>query len=283
MRRFCLLLFLFPLAAAQTFQWTPTAIRQGETLHLRAVSPDAAGARLNGRTVPLWTQPSGERLGLLPVAATDPPGTYRLEFLDTSGRTLHAADITVRDAHYRRQNIIIGKSATELEPSPGEKEAVAALRTTLTPVRYWSEPLLLPIPGCMSSPFGVLRLHNGKPTGNYHGGVDQRAPAGRPVHAAAAGTVRLVRLFNIHGGTVGIDHGQGLVSFYLHLSRFAVAEGAAVKPGQVIGYVGSTGFSTGPHLHWGLWVHGVPVTPLQWVKLAPCAARGAGAKRPARP
>jgi murein DD-endopeptidase MepM/ murein hydrolase activator NlpD len=85
------------------------------------------------------------------------------------------------------------------------------------------------------------------------------------VRAIAGGVVRLVREFNIHGNTVGIDHGQGLSSIYLHLSKFAVAEGDAVTKGEVIGYIGSTGRSTGPHLHWSLYANGVPVNPARWV------------------
>jgi murein DD-endopeptidase MepM/ murein hydrolase activator NlpD len=149
-------------------------------------------------------------------------------------------------------------------------------------VRHWEEPFLAPTSGCMNSPFGVQRLHNGKPTGNYHRGVDQRGPNGRPIVAAASGVVRIARMFNVHGGTVGIDHGQGLTSIYIHMSKIAAEEGAMVKKGDVIGYIGSTGFSTGPHLHWGINVHGVPVQPLQWVKLTPCGAAPAKKAAPAR-
>jgi murein DD-endopeptidase MepM/ murein hydrolase activator NlpD len=95
----------------------------------------------------------------------------------------------------------------------------------------------------------------------------------------AGGTVKIVRAWNIHGGTVGIDHGQGLQSIYLHMSKFATAEGAVVKKGDVIGYVGSTGRSTAPHLHWSLYANGVPVNPRQWVQLKACAARPATRKK----
>ncbi len=152
-------------------------------------------------------------------------------------------------------------------------ETVAAFRENLSEKRLWAEPLALPVAGCMSSPFGVQRLYNGKASGSYHGGVDQRSPAGRPVRAVADGVVKIVRAWNIHGGTVGIDHGQGLQSIYLHMSKFAATEGAVVKKGDVIGYVGSTGRSTAPHLHWSLYANGVPVNPRQWVPLKACAAR----------
>lgn len=222
--------------------------------------------------VPLFAQADGSRAGLMPVPVDHAPGQHSIEFLDASGGVLHSAAATVRDGRFATQNIVIAPSKTQVKPSPGEMEAVAALRATVSPVRHWEEPFALPVPGCMNSPFGVQRLHNGKPTGNYHRGVDQRGPKGRAIRAVAAGEVKIARMFNIHGGTVGIDHGQGVTSFYLHMSRFAVKEGAMVKKGEVIGYVGATGFATGPHLHWGLYVNGVPVQPRQWVKLAPCAA-----------
>jgi murein DD-endopeptidase MepM/ murein hydrolase activator NlpD len=70
--------------------------------------------------------------------------------------------------------------------------------------------------------------------------------------------------FELHGNTIGIDHGQGVLSIMIHLSRIDVQEGQRVEAGQVIGAVGSTGASTGPHLHWGLYVHGLSVDPEPW-------------------
>jgi murein DD-endopeptidase MepM/ murein hydrolase activator NlpD len=124
----------------------------------------------------------------------------------------------------------------------------------------------------MNSRFGASRLHNGKATGDYHGGVDQHGAMGVPIHAVAAGTVRIARIFMLRGGTVGIDHGQGLETIYMHMSKFAAREGQQVEAGDVIGYVGSTGRATGPHLHWSLYANGHPVSPNQWVKLQACGA-----------
>jgi murein DD-endopeptidase MepM/ murein hydrolase activator NlpD len=151
-------------------------------------------------------------------------------------------------------------------------ETVAAFRKAVSETRYWREPLLRPVPGCMTSRFGVQRYYNGKPSGNFHGGIDQRARLGQPVRAVADGVVRIVRLFNVHGGTVAIDHGQGFESIYLHMSRLTAKEGAAVKRGEVIGYAGTTGRSNAPHLHWSLYVNGVTVNPAQWVSFQSCYA-----------
>jgi len=126
--------------------------------------------------------------------------------------------------------------------------------------------MLRPTPECTNSPFGVKRLWDGKFSGHFHAGLDFRSPPGRRVVAAADGVVRVARLFPRQGGTVGLDHGQGVQTTYIHLSKIAAVEGRLVKRGQVIGYVGSTGFSTGPHLHWSVHVHGVPVDPVEWVR-----------------
>jgi len=262
--------FVATAAGAQTFDASPSPARQGQALRVRTTG-DAVAARMKGRTVRLFPQAEGGLLGLMPVAAIDAPGVYNLEFLDARGTVVHTTPVKVLNALFRKQNVVATKQVAGLKASSAESDAVGKFHHTLTETRYWTEPLAVPVPGCMISPFGVQRLINGKPTGDYHGGVDLRSPAERPVRATAAGTVRLARMFDLRGGTVAIDHGQGLQSMYLHLSKFEAAEGAAVKKGDVIGYVGSTGRSTGPHLHWALYANQVPVNPSQWVRLAPCS------------
>ena len=108
--------------------------------------------------------------------------------------------------------------------------------------------------GYVSTVFGVRRYYNGEFAENYyHRGVDYAAATGSPVVSPAAGYIRLVGRvvdgFELHDNTIGIDHGQGVLSIIIHLSRIDVAEGDFFKAGQVIGGVGSTGASTGPHLH----------------------------------
>lgn len=276
-----MLWLLFLLAAAaypQAPGIDPTSLRQGETIHLR--SRDAVSARMGDRVVRLFAQPNGLRLGLMPVPALQKPGAYEIDFLSADGKVLDKAPVTVRDARFPIQNVTMTKAITELKPSPGEMERVAEFRNRVSDTRYWSEPLAAPLAGCMISRFGVRRFHNGKPTGNYHGGLDQRSPVGTPIHAVAAGEVRLVGDYNLHGRVAGVDHGQGLESIYLHMSKVAVREGDRVEKGQVIGYVGSTGRSTGPHLHWSLYVNAIPVNPLQWIPVRSCSpAKPAKKKR----
>ena len=163
----------------------------------------------------------------------------------------------------------MSKSTEGLQPLPGELEAIQALKDRVSPVKFWDDGFISPTPDCQNSPFGVLRLHNGVPTGDYHKGVDLRSPAGRPIRAINGGVVQIAQMFRLHGGTVGVDHGQGVGSVYIHMSRLNVTPGQRVKKGDVLGFVGSTGFATGPHLHWGMYVSGLPVNPNQWLPPVP--------------
>lgn len=268
----------------QTFEATPRRVRQGETITVRA-SPEVESARLNERTIQLFPQTAADTgeaysLGLMPVAIGQKPGSYRLDFLAKDGTSLHTEDVIVLDAHYPKQNVVLSKSVAALKSSSDERETVETFRREVSPVRYWTLPLEPPLPGCMTSLFGVERYINGKPTGDFHGGIDQRGAAQTPIRAIAAGVVKVTGKYDLRGGTVGMDHGQGLESIYLHMSQVLAKNGDHVAKGDVIGLVGSTGRSTAPHLHWTLYVQGEPVNPLQWMKLKPCAAKAPN--RPAR-
>ena len=243
-----------------------TQVKQGEVLR---VSSGGSTAQLLEKTIRLFPQPGSRNLGLMPISVTQAPGKYTVIVRDGHGAKLQDIPIEVVDAHYPRQNIRASKSMKSLTPLPGEMEAVRALNNTVSEMRMWLEPFLTPTSECMNSLFGVMRYHNGKPTGNFHRGVDLRSPMGRPVHAISPGIVRISQMFRLHGGMIGIDHGQGIASTYLHMSKLAVPEGTVVKAGDVVGYVGATGFATGPHLHWGLYVNGVPVNPSQWIPGVP--------------
>jgi murein DD-endopeptidase MepM/ murein hydrolase activator NlpD len=268
-------------ALGQPYQVEPTGVKQGDIIRV-STNPPAVSARLLGRTIRLFPQPAGNRFGLMPIGANEKPGTYPLQILTAEGAVLNTTEITIRDARFAEQDVRLNPKIQALQPAPGELETVAAFRKQVSDTRHWQEPFVPPISGCLISPYGVKRLHNGKPTGNYHGGIDQRSPAGQPIHAIAGGTVRLVREYNLHGNVVGVDHGQGLESIYLHMSKFAVTEGAVVNKGDVVGYVGSTGRSTAPHLHWGVYVNGVAVNPTLWIAAKPCGSNPPKSKRRTR-
>ena len=278
-------------ASAQHCSVKPAAISLGETVRLRcegAANSNSAeivnivSARLKDRTVKMFRQPDGAWSGLMPVAVADIPGAYQVDFIAMDGKTIDSAKLTIRATVFPTQNVNLAPQIEELKSSPEEIQTLTAFRNAVSDEKFWNDPLAAPVSGCVLSPFGVKRLHNGKPTGEFHSGIDQRAAAGNLIHAAAAGEVKIAQPFTVLGGTVAIDHGQGLETMYLHMSKLAVQPGAHVNKGHVVGYAGATGRANGPHLHWVIYVNGVPVNPRQWVTLSTCGAptkRGAAPKR----
>ena len=141
-----------------------------------------------------------------------------------------------------------------------EKARDVGCRAHHTP-RLWRAPFARPRPGRVTSAFGRGREYNGTVT-SRHTGTDFAGATGAPVTATNRGVVRLVDRFYLGGTVVYLDHGAGMVSAYMHLSRALVAVGDTVRRGQVIGRVGSTGRVTGPHLHWVVRYGRVSVDPL---------------------
>jgi murein DD-endopeptidase MepM/ murein hydrolase activator NlpD len=116
-----------------------------------------------------------------------------------------------------------------------------------------------------TSPYGSRRTYGDGGGLSVHEGEDLAADAGTPVYAPADATVVLAEPLFVRGNAVVLDHGEGVLTGYWHLQKFVVKVGDKIKAGQQIGEVGSTGLSTGPHLHWELHVNGIAVDPLQWL------------------
>lgn len=133
-------------------------------------------------------------------------------------------------------------------------EAARVLGAESFPV-CWSLPLVRPVEGCVTSPYGTRRTFNGA-TRSRHSGIDFRAAPGTPIRAVADGTVVLTGDRYFSGRSVFVDHGGGLVSLYGHMSEILVRPGETVQGGEILGLSGATGRVTGPHLHFGLGVHG---------------------------
>lgn len=132
----------------------------------------------------------------------------------------------------------------------------------------WLGRFIPPAKASVSGVFGSARIFNGVKR-NQHQGLDFRVPSGTPIHAANAGKVVLARNLYFEGNCVAIDHGQGLMTLYLHLSHFKVKEGAIVKRGQVLGLSGGTGRATAPHLHFAVRWQGDYLNPATLLKLTP--------------
>jgi len=259
-------------AIAQNCTVTPKQVKLGETLRITC-SAEYSSAMLNGRTATLFEQPAGNHFGLLPISVKDLPGPATITLSRNDGGPPQQLRIVIRKTFFPSQNVKLSPEIEALHSTAEEIALLTGFKEKISDTRSWQDPFVPPVSGCMTSPFGVRRLHNGKPTGEYHGGVDQRTPSGEPIRAIAAGVVTFAQPFNVLGNAVGIDHGQGLESMYLHMSKLVVAAGAQVQRGDILGYAGSTGRSTGPHLHWVLYVNGMNVNPAQWIKLQACPSQ----------
>ena len=135
-----------------------------------------------------------------------------------------------------------------------------------TPRGRFITPLAAGVAYEFSSPFGSRRTYGSAAGLTAHAGEDYAVPSGTPVLAPASGLVVLAEPLFVRGNAVVLDHGHGVFTGYWHLETLSVKAGERVSAGQMIGAVGSTGLSTGPHLHWELRVAGVAVDPLQWVE-----------------
>jgi murein DD-endopeptidase MepM/ murein hydrolase activator NlpD len=153
-------------------------------------------------------------------------------------------------------------------PTKRDQKIIARDRIALSKVyamktesKFWDPPSIRPVEFPVTSAFGTARIYNGKKE-SAHLGTDLRAPIGTAVHAPLAGRVALAKKLFYTGYTVILDHGYGMFSIYGHMSKLRVKVGRLVVKGQVLGLSGATGRASGPHLHWGVKLHGVNVDPV---------------------
>lgn len=197
---------------------------------------------------------------LLGIPADIKPGKYKLQAGNVS------KTISVGAGKFAVQYLRLPKSKDNFIMSPGEEEAVDGAKKTVSQGRAWSGNFSAPCKARISAGFGLRRVVNGKLLSDYfHSGLDYAAGTGTPVKAVAPGKVILARTgYKLHGNMVSIDHGEGVVTFYIHLSKVLVKEGQLVKQGDLIGKVGSTGRASGPHLHFSLYVNHNATNPNDW-------------------
>jgi murein DD-endopeptidase MepM/ murein hydrolase activator NlpD len=208
------------------------------------------------------------------------PGTYTIELggdLEAgpgSGQKISfSRSFTVASGKYPKIKAKLGVEGKFTEPTPEQQKQIEEGQqikkdylNRVTPDREWSGAFTEPADAAISDVFGSQRIFNGKAT-STHWGLDFRVPTGTPVAAMNDGTVLLARPLYFEGNFVVLDHGQGLLTIYMHLSEFKVKEGDQVKRGQVIALSGGTGRATGPHLHVGVRWQGTYLDPAGLVRL----------------
>jgi murein DD-endopeptidase MepM/ murein hydrolase activator NlpD len=223
----------------------------------------------NGRPVMVirnqdqWYAVVGIALGAAPgeqsIQVKLPDGAHTTERFTVSSKAYETQHLTIKDKR-------------KVEPNAEDMKRIKKEKVkTDKALAYWNSALLtqslhldLPVEGRLSSSFGLRRFFNEQPRAP-HSGLDIAAPEGTPIKAPAEGKVILTGNFFFNGNSVFIDHGEGLVTMYCHMSRINVNEGDKVKRGEVIGAVGMTGRVTGPHLHWGVSLNDARVNPSLFV------------------
>ncbi|WP_252272896.1 peptidoglycan DD-metalloendopeptidase family protein [Pseudomonas subflava] len=222
--------------------------------------PAAPQARYQGKPV-LVVKEDGKRwIAIIGIPLTVKPGTQQLE---VDGQAL---SFQVGGKHYREQRITL-KNKQQVNPNAKNlarierelAEQTAAYRQ-FSPRQPSNLLLDKPVSGPLSSPFGLRRFFNGEER-NPHSGLDFAVPSGTPIKAPAAGEVILIGDYFFNGKTVFVDHGQGLISMFCHLSKVEVQLGQELPRGGVLGRVGATGRATGPHLHWNVSLNDARVDP----------------------
>jgi murein DD-endopeptidase MepM/ murein hydrolase activator NlpD len=225
---------------------------------------DAPRAYYGGRRV-LVAKDGADWVAVVGLSLDTTAGKHWL-YLGSPDDKAHTLAFTVKSKQYATQHVTI-EDKRKVEPLAEDLKRIEAETRHMDGIyTHWDDRLLglpsfdLPVPGVQSSPFGLRRVFNGLPR-RPHSGLDLAAPLGTPVHAPADGTVVDTGDYFFNGNSIFIDHGQGLITLYCHLSKIGVQPGQIVQRGDVIGEVGQTGRASGPHLHFGVSLNGVRVDP----------------------
>ncbi|MGM3387378.1 peptidoglycan DD-metalloendopeptidase family protein [Stutzerimonas stutzeri] len=220
----------------------------------------APSVRYEGKPVLVLREDGKRWIAIVGIPLSVKPGE---QSLDVGGQ---ATVFRVSPRTYREQRITL-KNQRQVDPNPEDlKRIERELAEQNQAYRQFSprQPSNLlfdkPVEGPLSSPFGLRRFFNGQER-NPHSGLDFAVPAGTPIKTPAAGKVILTGDYFFNGKTVFVDHGQGLISMFCHLSKVEVQVGDELERGAVLGRVGSTGRATGPHLHWNVSLNDSRVDP----------------------
>ena len=208
---------------------------------------------------------------MFPIDLYAQPGDYLLSALVNQGKdneyTLEKT-LTVANKSFKTQYLTVSE---EMNENNNDNRAIYEFVQLVKPARtesakekLWEGTFIMPLEGRLTTDFAEIRYVNNEPSSSRHSGLDLAAPTGTPVVAPNNGIVTFAMEGLLSpGNTVVIDHGMGLFTSYYHLDSINVEKGAEVKKGSAIGSVGSTGFSTGPHLHYAVSIYNTYVNPYQ--------------------
>ena len=258
-------------------EWN-TGFRNGFAVHEHAVPGGVALVDIGPERLPdpkvqfagkpvMVQKNNGRWIAVVGIPLSLKPGTHELSVFSTVARK---NPFKVSGTLYPTQRLTISDTSRVTPPASLQQQLVREQQQMATARQSWREEFSagqfqLPLTGRFSSQFGLVRIYNQTRRGR-HSGLDIAAPTGIPVNAAANGVVVEAGEFHFNGNSVFIDHGQGLVSLYSHLSEISVMKGQQLQAGELIGLVGQTGRVTGPHLHWSVGLNGTWVNPLLFIE-----------------
>ena len=224
-------------------------------------------------------------IAVLGLALSTEPGEYHVDVQQPGGNPRQIT-FKVVDKKYSVQQLKVAPGQVNLSPEDEarvttERDKVRAALEGFSPEAPATLRLAAPVPGRRSSSFGLRRVFNGESRAP-HSGMDIAAPTGTPIKVPLPGRVVDVGNYFFNGNNVVVDHGQGLMTMYCHLSKIRVALGQDVKAGEVLGDVGATGRVTGPHLHWGVILNGASVDPALFLPPPPPKKKAPAQTTPAK-
>lgn len=265
--------FQFLPGAWETLQVNPVPLMQGQTMsvyveHALEGSPEGEFA---GQTLRFAPHEEGF-VALVGVDAFTEPGRYRLQLAGEGQQSWwpFTQQVQVTSANFPTQTIEVSEELAPLlapEVRAEEDAFLSTIYSEYSPEKMWDGLFQEPVTDTVvTAGYGGARSYNGGPFEIFHTGVDFGGSVGTPIAAPAAGTVVYSGTLELRGGTLLIDHGLGVYSGYYHLSEILVEVGQRVEAGEIVAHGGSTGLSTGPHLHWELRVLDVAVNGLEWTE-----------------
>ena len=278
------LLLLPGPALAASLSFVPDGLALGKPALAKACLDEPAeqvSISLAGREFPLFRAPDGCYWGPVAVDLKAKAGLDVARLL-ADGKQRAAAKLDIKPVDYGVRRIKVDPKYMELTPEQiarwkKETAQIKQVYATFTQERLWRGGFIKPVDSKVTGKYGRRSVINGQEK-SPHGGVDLRGATGTPVKAAARGRVALVLDSYFGGLLVCLDHGQGLITRYLHLSKAMVKQGQMVKEGQVIGLVGQSGRVSGPHLHFDVHLLKARVDPLAWISLSRKLGRAWGDK-----
>jgi len=258
-------------------EYFPKSVKQGDGCLVRVWGPSfkSIHGEVQGQRFPMAPRTEeGAYQGLIGIGMNTRPATYEIKIVATSGDGRVFSKVLllkVAKANFGTEKLslppgMVDLDGKALERVHNEAGRLKALFQIDRDERLWKGAFISPVEGKLSSTFGLGRVINGQRK-SPHTGVDLEAREGTPVMASNHGVAVLVDSLFFSGNSVILDHGWGFFSMYFHLSQALVKEGERVPAGAMLGRVGSTGRSTGPHLHWGVRIRETHVDPLSVLRL----------------